>query len=271
MMATNKQWTEKVVDVLESIYNLFILALNALQTVLESIINALEGIINRFVHLVEVVLKVGFYVAPFVLMVVIGPIKHWIWMTIIGWIIISLVVIIFAANLIGALRGKENQGTVNNPQNLRKLNFTVGLLNFLMIVYSVLYFGVGISAEKELIALFGRTDQNQTANLVREEMYLKLVDPSEKTNSTQYIEAVQELGRLRSTRAVQPLIQELLSIDLTPEIIDEAILNKALLIIDALKAINSPEACTPLIQVETGTSNKQLKERARKAADFICR
>jgi uncharacterized membrane protein len=163
-MAQNDSWIDKLVSVLEYLYNFFLSAVRALEKVLENIVQALEGIIKRLIRLVEALLDTGFYAAPFILMVVIGPYKNWVWMIILGWVIISLAIIIFIINLIGLFRDKPIDIPAS-PENLRKLRWIIGVLNIFMVTYSVLYFGVGISAEREILSLFGKTEQNPKANL----------------------------------------------------------------------------------------------------------
>lgn len=270
-MVREHNWIDNIVSALEKLFKLFQLVLNAVYTVLENIIKALEGIIKRLVKIVEAILKISYYILPFVLMAIIGPVKNWTWMTVLGWLVLILVLVIFTRNFIALFRGISADTEAVEPKNLRRVAVIVGIANILMLTYSGFLFVADVSLEKELVRFLGKVEQNPTANSIREQTYLQIINSREEIQPVYYEQAVHELGRLKSVQAVQPLISKLLSFPVRYENLDASKHKLVIAIIDALSQIVSPDACQALVRVEVTSLDKLIKERASRAADKLCR
>jgi hypothetical protein len=105
-------------------------------------------------------------------------------------------------------------------------------------------------------------------------MYLDVIKPSKTqpfVSYLQYMEAVRELGNLRSSRAVDPLIERLKSLNLSAEKLPDSVVAQASSIIDALKEIGSPDACESIVEIEVRCTSKELKNKARNISNILCR
>ena len=101
---------DSIITTLDRLIKTLDIALNSFYKLLDYLIKTFEEVSKKILNLLTNILRVLFYIFPFLLMVIIGPQKDWKWMTITGWVILILVIILFLRDFMAAIRGvSENE------------------------------------------------------------------------------------------------------------------------------------------------------------------
>jgi hypothetical protein len=138
---------DTIIKVLDNLGRFVEVLLNSLYKLLDYLIKAFEEVSRKILNLITTILRLMYYILAFILMIILGPQKHWGWMTITGWSVIILVAILFTRDFIAEFRGRKESAPQQALSNPRRVFITVLILNLLMVGYSLLYFIGGISVE----------------------------------------------------------------------------------------------------------------------------
>ncbi|MDH7604443.1 MAG: hypothetical protein QHH13_06045 [Melioribacter sp.] len=139
---------DSIVKVLDRIINMLDITLNAFYKFLDYLIKTFEEVAKKILNLLTNLLRVVFYLLPFILMIFIGSTKHWLWMSITGWAVIIFVLILFFRDFIAEIK-KDSIGINQSlPTQSKRAFVVIFILNILMLSYTLIYYFVGISPEK---------------------------------------------------------------------------------------------------------------------------
>lgn len=243
------------------------IVLNSLYKLLEYLIKTFEDVSKKILNLLTNVFRVLFYVLPFLLMILIGHQKDWKWMTLTGWTILILVMILFLRDFMAAVRGisanKEEEKSIYSKRGF----YVVLILNILLASYSVSFYLVGISPEKCIVDFFSGAPKSSKAESIRESIYINMLENQERYQDSQIMAAIDYLGKLKSQKAKPLLIMRLNSIKSD---LDKKDIELIMHMIGALGNIGGSDACSTLVNFEINCNNSQLKQEAHKVADRIC-
>jgi len=203
-------------------------------------------------------------------MIIIGPQKQWKWMTITGWAVLILVMILFFRDFMAEIRGVSEEENVQKTAYSKRVFFIVLLLNIILIAYSVTFFLAGISAEKYIVSIFTTAPQNSKADLIREDGYTNMLQSEDIKEHSQIIDAIRNLGNLKSKKAKPLLINRLNNYNSKDNVLNNTNIEEINLLIEALENIGGSDVCSTFVYFEINCKNEELKNKARKAANKTC-
>ena len=204
-------------------------------------------------------------------MIIIGPQKQWKWMTITGWAVLILVMILFFRDFMAEIRGVNEEEVEQKSAYSKRVFFIVLLLNIILISYSITYYLAGISAEKYVVSLFTAPPQNSKADLIREVGYTNILQSKDNKEHPQIIDAIRNLGNLKSKKAKPILINRLNNYNSKDVVFNTSNIEEINFLIEALENIGGSDVCSTFVNFEINCSNEELKNKARKAANKTCR
>jgi len=246
------------------------IALNSFYKFLDYLIKAFEEVSKKILQLIANIFRLGYYILPFIFMIILGARKGWNWMSITGWSVLILVTILFFRNFIAEFRGKIEHELEKPIIHARKIFVIVLLLNILLGGYTIAYFVGGVSIEQFIADFFQGPRSSLKANEIRETRYIQILQTENQNVQSQISEAIRRLGDLKSITAKPLLIEKLMKFRTHQSTMQSEEFNEASLIIEALARIGGAETCSTLVIFEVEAQNSQLKEKARKAADQVC-
>lgn len=260
---------DSVVKSLDRIINMLDIALNAFYKFLDYLIKTFEEVAKKILDLLTNLLRVVFYVLPFIFMIVIGSQKNWLWMSITGWAVIIFVIVLFFRDFMAEIKGDNKSLAQNLPKQSKRAFVVILILNLLLVSYAFIYYFIGVNPEQYVLELFKEAPANEKANEIREAEYLSILSSNTKADTTTTLSTITNLGLLKSSKASSILIEKLngfVAKSLTNNDVKEVSA-----IIDALENIGGVEACNSLVKFEVNCNNVDLSLKAKKAANKICR
>ncbi|MGB8952608.1 MAG: hypothetical protein WCC06_08065 [Candidatus Aminicenantales bacterium] len=260
---------DSVVKTLDRIINMLDIALNAFYKFLDYLIKTFEEVAKKILDLLTNLLRVVFYILPFIFMIIIGSQKNWFWMSITGWAVIIFVLVLFFRDFIAEIKGDNKTSSQNMPIQSKRAFIVILILNVLLISYSFIFYFVGISPEKYILEFITEAPANEKANEIREAEYLNIISAKNNTDFSSTISTISNLGLLKSSKA-SPILIEKLNGFIAKEL-NENETKEVTAIIEALENIGGEDACNSLVKFEVNCSNNDLVLKARKAANKICR
>lgn len=247
------------------------IAINSFYKLLDYLIKTFNQVSKKILNLFTNILRLIFYILPFIFMVIIGPQKDWKWMTVTGWAILILVMILFFRDFMAEIRGVSESEVEQKSVHSKRVFLIILILNIVLISYSVTYYLVGISAEKYISTLFSSTPLNKKADLIRETVYINILQSEKKYEHSQIVAAIKNLGNLKSQKAKPLLINILNDYNLKDMTFNNSNIEEINCLIEALEKIGGSDVCSTLVTFEINCENEELKNKARKAANKICR
>ena len=104
------------------------IAIELIYRVLSYVIETIERVSRQIVALLFAGIKLGFYAAPFVGMILIGAQRDQLWLSILGWSVIGLALILTAREFLAQSSGAAESGLrVEPPQAFRVFLFVLAL------------------------------------------------------------------------------------------------------------------------------------------------
>ncbi len=259
---------DSVVRALDQIIKMLDIVLNAFYKFLDYLIKTFEEVAKKILDLLTNLLRVVFYILPFIFMIIIGSKKNWFWMSITGWAVILFVLILFFRDFIAEIKGDSKTSSQNLPIQSKRAFIVILVLNILVISYSFIFYVVGISPEKYISNFIKEAPANEKANEIREAEYLKILSNKNNIDFSTIISTISNLGLLKSSKA-SPILIEKLNNFIAKEL-NENETKEVTAIIEALENTGGEDACNSLVKFEVNCSNNDLVLKARKAANKIC-
>lgn len=260
---------DSIVRSLDRIIKMLDIALNAFYKLLDYLIKTFEEVAKKILDLLTNLLRVVFYVLPFIFMIIIGSQKNWFWMSITGWAVIVFVLVLFFRDFIAEIKGDNKTSSQSSPIQSKRAFFVILILNVLLISYSFIYYFIGISPEKYALGYFTEAPANEKANEIRETEYLNILSSKTDIDFITTLSTISNLGLLKSSKASPMLIEKLNGF--VAKVLTENDTKEVSAIIEALENIGGENACNSLVKFEVNCSNNDLVLKAKKAANKICR
>ncbi len=145
---------EKIIKVLNIIISAIELAVAAIARILDKAIVAIQTVSKKIISLFLSIFRLLFYLLPFILFILLGSSKNWVFLYVLGIIVLILVGILFIRDFLVAF--KENELGDEKELKVEKAGRVIiimTILNIVTIGYAILFYFFNISIEKTLYAI----------------------------------------------------------------------------------------------------------------------
>jgi hypothetical protein len=120
------------------------IGINSIYRVLNYLIETVERVSRQIVALLFAGIKLGFYGAPFIGMVLIGRQRNQLWLSILGWSIIGLTLVLMLRDFLAQSSGEAESGLRAEPHQAFRVFLFVLALNVIVWGYLVADYTLGI-------------------------------------------------------------------------------------------------------------------------------
>jgi hypothetical protein len=120
------------------------IAINSIYRVLDYVIETVERVSRQIVALLFAGTKLSFYAAPFIGMILIGRQRDQLWLSILGWSIIGLALILTVREFLAQSSGAAESGLRVEPHQAFRVFLLVLVLNVIIWGDLVAYYAFGI-------------------------------------------------------------------------------------------------------------------------------
>ena len=156
--------TEHIVRVLDRIINAIDVLINSFIKLIDYTIKTLENVSRKILSLFSNVLRLSFYILPFILFIIIGNERDWKILFYTGIGVLLLVAVLFVRDLFAQFQG-DDKPTEEKTSKTGRVVFIILLLNIITILYSISYFFFELRLEEVIKGFF----QNELSSMFKKQ------------------------------------------------------------------------------------------------------